>query len=143
MIGLRYVRIPSGLPGSGKLKGRMRPAAIISSTLEMVVAIDPSDATDMPSRLSAIEFTCNREGMRLTAHIGIFGASGGARTFDILPPDLNDMEPMDSATDGLRDIAGVEGTDDGSCAARDAQSPCEAGSRRAGWLPYEAGGAHR
>ena len=81
--------------------------------------------------------------MRLTAHIGIFGASGGARAFDILPPDLNEVEPMDSAIDGLRDIAGVDGTDDGSYAAQDAQSPCKAGSWRAGLLSYKVGGTHR
>ena len=34
MIGLRYVRMPSGLPGSGKRIGRIWPDAIICSTLD-------------------------------------------------------------------------------------------------------------
>mmetsp|Transcript_6009 Transcript_6009/g.20132 ORF Transcript_6009/g.20132 Transcript_6009/m.20132 type:complete len:221 (+) Transcript_6009:1133-1795(+) len=47
ITGLRNVRIPSGLPGSGKFIGRMRPAAIISSTFARVVERpEPSDAFD-------------------------------------------------------------------------------------------------
>mmetsp|Transcript_2295 Transcript_2295/g.7108 ORF Transcript_2295/g.7108 Transcript_2295/m.7108 type:complete len:229 (-) Transcript_2295:2238-2924(-) len=47
ITGLRNVRIPSGLPGSGKFIGRMRPAAIISSTFARVVeSPEPSDAFD-------------------------------------------------------------------------------------------------
>mmetsp|Transcript_12810 Transcript_12810/g.28916 ORF Transcript_12810/g.28916 Transcript_12810/m.28916 type:complete len:200 (-) Transcript_12810:2373-2972(-) len=38
-MGLRKVRMPSGLPGSGKMKGRMSPASIISCTFPMVVSI--------------------------------------------------------------------------------------------------------
>mmetsp|Transcript_35327 Transcript_35327/g.58518 ORF Transcript_35327/g.58518 Transcript_35327/m.58518 type:complete len:208 (-) Transcript_35327:37-660(-) len=56
-MGLRNVRMPSGLPGSGNRMGSMRPAAIISSTLSMVDFIaDCSESSvliDILSKLSA------------------------------------------------------------------------------------------
>ena len=59
-IGLRNVRIPSGLPGSGKRIGRMRPAAIISST-RLIVDVRPAPSDELlleSDRPSIPEPTC-------------------------------------------------------------------------------------
>ena len=63
-IGLRKVRIPSGLPGSGKRIGRMRPAAIISST-RLIVDVRPAPSDELlleSDRPSIPEPTCIKGG---------------------------------------------------------------------------------